>query len=149
MADIEFVYELDFPNADELTRGLGLEEYGEVQRFIDNEVIRLSDPYVPFQRGNLRNSALQYTHIGSGVVEYNTPYAHFQWVGRVMRWPTGTGTTYAPRGEHKVYSTIPGRSELTYQGAPMRGKEWVKRMIEEGDGMNRLLHGIREIIRRH
>ncbi len=147
MADLEFVYELDLPTADYVINKFGFEEGGEVQRFIDSEVIRLSDPYVPFQTGALKSSALQYTHVGSGVVTYHTPYAHFQWVGRVMRWPTGTGTTYAPQGEHKVYSTIPGRSELTYQGAPRRGKEWVKRMIEDG-GMDKLLRGIREITRR-
>ena len=147
MADIEFVYELDLPTADYVINKFGFEEGGEVQQFIDSEVIRLSDPYVPFQTGALKNSALQYTRIGSGVVTYRTPYAHFQWVGRVMRWPTGTGTTYAPRGEHKVYSTIPGRSQLTYRGAPMRGKEWVRRMIEDG-GIDKLLRGIREITRR-
>lgn len=147
MADIEFVYELNLPTADYVIDKFGFGEGGEVQRFIDSEVIRLSDPYVPFQRGDLRNSALQYTHIGSGVVTYNTPYAHFQWVGRVMRWPTGTGTTYAPLGEHKVYSTIPGRSQLTYRGAPMRGKEWVRRMIEDG-GREKLMQGIRAITTR-
>lgn len=57
----------------------GLEEQGEVQQFIDSEVLRLSKPYVPFDKGDLSESGNIHTRIGSGEVLYRTPYARRQY----------------------------------------------------------------------
>lgn len=62
----------------------GLERYGRAQKTLDSEVMRLCDPYVPFRTGSLKTSAITATDIGSGVVEYNAPYAYKQYhFGRV------------------------------------------------------------------
>lgn len=49
------------------------------QKFIDSEVLRLSDPYVPMKTGMLKKSGISGTVIGSGVVEYTAPYAKRQY----------------------------------------------------------------------
>lgn len=58
-----------------LVKRLGMEKDGELQRTVDNEVIRECDPYVPHRIGTLRESAAENTVIGSGRVVYKTPYA--------------------------------------------------------------------------
>lgn len=57
----------------------GLESGGPVQVFVDSEVLRLCDPYIPFRTGMLRDSGILSTTIGSGEVIYNTPYARRQY----------------------------------------------------------------------
>lgn len=57
----------------------GLEVGGRVQKFIDSEVLRLTDPYVPKDSGKLKESGTIHTKIGSGEVRYSTPYARRQY----------------------------------------------------------------------
>lgn len=57
----------------------GLEVQGRVQRFIDSEVLRLTEPYVPRLTGALINSGTINTRVGSGQVIYKTPYARRQY----------------------------------------------------------------------
>lgn len=59
---------------DILTRR-GLNDGGRAQRFVDSEVLRLCDPFVPFETGFLKASGIRGTVIGSGVVKYIAPYA--------------------------------------------------------------------------
>ena len=58
---------------------LGVLPYGKVQKYVDNEVIKRSTPYVPYKTGNLANSAREYSSIGSGMVIWKTPYAKKQY----------------------------------------------------------------------
>ena len=60
-------------------RRLNLEERGRVQQVIDSEVLRLNDPYVPKDTGELIRSGIANTQIGSGEVIYQTPYARRQY----------------------------------------------------------------------
>ena len=50
-------------------------KYQAAQRFLDNEVLKDSAPYVPMRTGFLMNSGNTGTVIGSGEVVYNAPYA--------------------------------------------------------------------------
>lgn len=47
----------------------------EAQRFLDNEVLKDSTPYVPRDSGALMRSGIAYTIPGSGQVKWNTKYA--------------------------------------------------------------------------
>ncbi|PWJ14608.1 minor capsid protein [Ruminococcus flavefaciens] len=53
--------------------------FAEAQKTIDSEVLRLSDPYVPFRTGMMKKSGISGTKIGSGVIEYTAPYAKEQY----------------------------------------------------------------------
>ena len=46
------------------------------QVFLDSEVMRTSEQYVPFDTGMLARSAALATKPGSGAVVWDTPYAH-------------------------------------------------------------------------
>lgn len=55
--------------------------YRQAQKYLDNEVLKDSDPYVPMDTGNLRNSGIRGTTLGSGEVIYNAPYARHCYYG--------------------------------------------------------------------
>ena len=73
-----------------------------MQEFIDTECLRLSAPKVPKDTGALIESSNINTKIGSGQLEYRTPYAR--------RW------YYMP---------------ANFQGAPERGNYWFERMKQQ------------------
>ena len=62
----------------ELLEDRGLQKHGEVQQFIDSEVMRVMSPYMPKRRGIMIESMKYSTDIGSGEVIVNTPYAHMR-----------------------------------------------------------------------
>ena len=55
--------------------------YSAAQKFLDSEVLRDSAPYVPMRTGNLMNSGVTGTDIGSGRIVYNAPYAKRMYYG--------------------------------------------------------------------
>lgn len=50
-------------------------QYTLAQKFVDSEILRLSEPYTPFQTGILKMSGTLGTVVGSGLVRYIAPYA--------------------------------------------------------------------------
>jgi len=55
--------------------------YAQAQKFIDNEVLKDSAPYVPMRSGNLMKSGTVGTTLGKGEVIYNAPYAKRMYYG--------------------------------------------------------------------
>ena len=53
--------------------------YSEAQKFVDSEVLRLSEPYVPLLTSMLIKSGILGTDVGSGVVQWIAPYAKAQY----------------------------------------------------------------------
>lgn len=64
-------------------RGINADGSGPLQAFIDSEVMRVSEPYMPKETGTLINSMYAFTVIGSGEIVVNTPYAHYLYNGIV------------------------------------------------------------------
>lgn len=56
-------------------------KFSKAQKFLDNEVLKDSAPYVPMRTGMLMKSGVLGTVIGSGKVEYNAPYASRMYYG--------------------------------------------------------------------
>ena len=56
--------------------------YSQAQKWLDNEVLKDSDQYVPMRTGNLVRSGQRGTKLGSGMVTYNAPYAARCYYGR-------------------------------------------------------------------
>jgi len=54
------------------------------QRWLDNEILKDSTPYVPRLTGALERSGISGTVIGSGEIVYNSPYARYQYYGKIM-----------------------------------------------------------------
>jgi hypothetical protein len=100
------------------TLGLGIG--GDLQKFVDMEIVRLSDPYTPSDTASLRKSVYLRTAFGSGVLIY------------------------------EIYGNADGRNTWNdttsrFQDAPMRGPFWVKRMLEAG-GEEKLMQSIKRFI---
>lgn len=122
----------------DLLAAYGLEKGGRVQRFIDQKVIDSCTPYVPASPDRtLEFSAQVSTDIGSGMVVWNTPYAHYQYMGIVygpnipiLEPETGILLGFfSPPGRPKH----PTDRELTYDTSqnPMAGPYWFERAYEE------------------
>jgi hypothetical protein len=137
-------FEIDDPRR--ILARRNLETGGAVQKYIDAEVIRQCEPYVPFDEGVLTASASTATDIGSGEVIYNTPYAHYQYYG-VVYGPNipmtigGELTFRSPSGATKV----PTGQKLTYNKEvhPQAGSFWFERM--KADHKKDILDGAKKI----
>lgn len=109
---------IDLSNAPKIISKLGLNAGGKTQLFFTNELMRISDPYVPFKQGALKNSA-RIVDEGTAI-QYNTPYARYQWYGKVM-----IGS------KPKVVTD----RDLVYRGGALRGKMWVARAFNDNKQM--------------
>lgn len=86
--------------------------------------MRYMSDYMPRrQAGELKHLMVAATTIGSGQIDTPGPFAHYLYEGILYVSPT-TGSAWAKKNEIKV----PTGKELTYAGAPMRGKKWFERM---------------------
>ncbi len=112
----------------------GLEGGGKVQRYVDSEVLRLSEPYTPHRTGALTKSAQSSTTIGSGEVKWNTPYTRYLYRGKLMVSPS-TGSSWTKKNETKVLTSV----QLRYHGGGKRGKLWFERM--KADHKSKILRG--------
>ncbi|MBV5322616.1 MAG: hypothetical protein JZU60_02125 [Ilumatobacteraceae bacterium] len=77
--------------------------YSAAQKFVDSEILRLSEPFTPLLTSMLIKSGTLGTDIGSGTVQWIAPYARAQYYG------------------HRS----PGS-----QTGPLRGPQWFARMKE-------------------
>ena len=62
---MQIVGKIHFKEVEQLLAEHGLNDGGEVQKFIDNEVMRQSLPYMPNMNGVLQNAmmSVSYTHL--------------------------------------------------------------------------------------
>ena len=125
---------------DILKKSRGLEPMGRVQKFIDQETIRLMTPYTPFRAGILEKGATLGTKIGSGEINQISPYARFQYYGKVMV-SSVTGSPWARYGEKKVLTD----RDLVHDKSihPMAGPFWFARM--KADKKDEILAGARKV----
>lgn len=69
--------------------------------FTASEAKRLMEPYVPADNLVLSENTDVYVEGDSGIVEYLSPYAHYQYEGELYV-SSVTGSPWARKGEHKV-----------------------------------------------
>ena len=106
---VTFDFRMDSP--ERILEKRQLQEFGKAQQMLDYEVVRYSEPYVPFKTGMLARSGITGTRLGSGEVVYNAPYAKKQYYfGRTAR-----GLVYSRGGK-------------TPKGSSLRGRYWIERM---------------------
>ena len=110
----------------------------EAQKKLNMQIVADSEPYVPFRQGALRSSVRYPQGIAGGEIEYNTPYAHYQYEsevygpniplkdaqGNIIGWtsppkksPTGRDLQYHTPGTSGRWFEIAKRNHLT---------DWVK-----------------------
>lgn len=96
------------------------EKFNKKQKYIDSEVLRLSDPYVPMQSRTLKRSGISGTVVGSGKIEYTAPYARKQY-----------------------YENAGMGIEGMNRGGGLRGKMWFERM--KADHKKEILRGLKKL----
>ncbi len=140
---MEFNGRLEIKPTDLLLKKRGLQDMGPVQKFIDNECIRLMKPYTPFKSGVLEKSATIGTKIGSGEIHQIAPYARYLYYGKLMVSAI-TGSSWARHGEKKVLTG----TDLKYDDTAhsQAGKMWFERM--KADRKQEILKGAQEIANR-
>lgn len=95
--------------------------FTKVQKYVDSEVLRLSDPYVPMQTSMLKKSGILGTVVGSGEIKYIAPYTRKNY--------------YKNAGK--------GRQGLQRGGGGLRGKQWFERM--KADHKSEIISGANKI----
>lgn len=68
----------------ELTWNPGFREFRQTQflngqQFVDSEILRLSEPYIPLLTGMLIKSGILGTEVGTGWIKWIAPYARTQY----------------------------------------------------------------------
>lgn len=134
-------------NVGECLKTLGLEERGRVQRRIAQEILELSEPYVPFAEGRLKESG----HIENDAdVVWDTPYAQYIWNGIVYEDPdlhcAGFKTDNGWRSRKGVQK-VPTTRSLEYQNGNLRGSHWADRMLQNG-GLKQIEQAAKEEIKK-
>lgn len=133
MASGNFKTRVDIKPVAEILKRHGLQEGGAVTLFLRNEVDRLSDPYVPFKKGNLKSNK---SYPNNHSIKYNSPYARIHYHGKVMvdpKYKVGgfynkkTGKWFSRTNVKKVLSN----KNFKYNGGPKRGPYWDKRMVND------------------
>lgn len=117
------------------------------QRALNMQIVADCDPLIPFQQGALRNSVNYPQGIYGGEIEYNTPYAHYQYQsvvyspnipikdseGNITGWFSPPGQKKQPTGRTLQYHT-PGTTGKWFEVAKERNlQSWV-RLVKETAG---------------
>lgn len=105
------------------------QRFKDAQSFVDSECIRLMVPYTPMLNGILMKSPVLGTDIGSGHIYYLSPYARYQYYGKLMV-SSITGSAYASMGESKVLTNVDLVHNKTAKH-PLAGPFWFERMKAE------------------
>lgn len=99
----EFSFKTLVVSPQKVLKDHGLDAGGRVQEFIDTECLRLCEGKVPKDVGNLIQSGITSTNVGSGEVKWSTPYARRMY--------------YHP--------------EYNFSQSPERGAYWFERMKQQ------------------
>ena len=83
------------------------------QIWLDSEILRSTEPFVPMDQGDLIGSGVRGTVPGSGLIVYNSPYAHYHYVGLVR----------VGRAPKKLTNRKMNYSQL-HQAGQERGSAW-------------------------
>lgn len=78
--------------ADKVFVDIGLTPNGKTTKFITSSVAKHMDKYVPYDEGNLRKNI----SIESKRIIYESPYASYQYCGKLMVMDNGKGAYYSP-----------------------------------------------------
>lgn len=108
-------------NAQQILDNRGLGQDKKAQKLLTNEIFKQNQPYAPWDNGNLA----QTVNLADDSITYTSPYARYQYYGQAMAG--------------KAPKQATGKA-LNYNGAPMRGSFWDKRMW--ADRGNEILQGV-------
>lgn len=113
------------------------------QKALNKQIVADCNPLIPFSHGALRNRVKYPEGVSGGKIEYDTPYAHYQYVGQVYgpnlpqydsegnlvgwasppkKYPTGRALQYSTPGTGAEWFEV---AKSRYLG------EWVRLVDDE------------------
>lgn len=115
---MQVTVKVNMNNVNKIIKDHGLDKDGKVTKYLRDTVDRFCDAYVPFDMGPLKNNK---RYPDNQSIKYISPYAHYHYKGKKAIGPS------RPKGVKRTISNI----SMKYQGAPKRGPEWDKRMMND------------------
>lgn len=122
---------------------------GRTQKVIDSSFMGYMDKYMPMDSGQMITSMYNSTKVGSGVINVNSPYAHYQHEGELYVDPKyNIGAFHDPISgrywSRPNIKKVASGKKLNYHGGALRGDHFVERML--ADHFNDILNaGQKEI----
>lgn len=115
------------------------------QAKLNLQIVADSDPFTPFDQGGLRGSVRYPQGVAGNLIEYDTPYAHYQWEGivygpnipiyddsgNVTGWFSPPGKKKKPTGAVLQYHTKGTGDHWTDKAKEKHMKEWEQLVIDE------------------
>lgn len=95
----------------------------KVRPLLKQQILKDCNANVPMKDGFLRNSALRWVSMANDLIVWDTPYAHFQYIGKVMIGVV-SHSPWAHHGEKKIYTD----RNLTYRRG---GARWIEKTMDE------------------
>ena len=107
------------------------------QKLLNMQVVADCDQYVPFQQGALRNSVQYPDGLYGGVIEYATPYAHYQYMGELYLAENGSpwanrGEAKHPSGKELVQHTAGTKAQWFEEAKRTHFEQWLDLVRREG-----------------
>lgn len=103
----------------------------EAQKKLNMKIAGDCDPLIPFQQGALRGSLRYPEGIYGGEIAWDTPYAHYQYMGEL--YLTEDGRSYAekyerkyPTGRSLIYNHDGTTNHWFEKAKEQHGKQWIK-----------------------
>ena len=108
----------------------------EAQKLLNEQIVADCEPLIPFNQGQLKNSQGYPEGIYGGVIEYNAPHAHFQYVGYVRT--DENGRVFVGKDEEKPiltnrplhYQNPQATKEFFEEAKRLHKDEWTKLVKE-------------------
>lgn len=113
-----FSIKVKMNSSNQIIKDHGLDNDGRVTEHLRDTVYRLYEPYVPRDGGDLYRKV---TFPNNHSIKHIKPYSHYHYKGK-----KAIGAS-RPKGVKRKISGI----DMKYQGAPKRGPEWDKRMMND------------------
>mgnify|MGYP002799681818 CR=1 FL=1 len=131
MASSGFSVKVKINKTSQILKDHGLNEDGRVQEFLTTTADRFMMPFIPGGAGG--QLAKLKTYPSNHEIKYTSPYAHYQYTGKMYISPTlgvsgiplKSGRWWSPKGEKK----IPTSKKLTYHTSGT-GAKWDKLMLQ-------------------
>lgn len=111
-------------------------EGGRTQKVIDSSFMGYMDKYMPMDSGQMITNMYNSTRVGSGEININTPYAHYQHEGELYVDPKYNIGAFHDPVSGRYWSRpnikkVPSGKKLNYHGGASRGDHFVERMLAD------------------
>lgn len=111
-------------------------EGGRTQKKIDSTFMNYLDKYMPQDTNIMISNMYSNTKVGSGMININVPYAHYQHEGVLYVDPKyNIGAFHDPQSgrywSRPGIKKIPSDKRLNYSGGANRGDHFVERMLAD------------------